>query len=558
MAGTLTCFVITGFGKKADLLTQRTLDMDLVYKKMLKPVCDEFKDPSIDCFRACDKLYTGTIDSFMYRWIFEADIAIADISTLNPNAIYELGVRYALKPYSTIVISEDQLKFPFDFNHVLIHTYKHGGNDIDEQAVKTFTDKLRQLLKDIIPMLEVKDTNDSPVYDYLRNDIFPPKMKKKKQVRKAWDPMLVKVIKSSDIKQVAENNLLNKVSQTEVEQMLDTAPGENLNTPVNRKDILKEMYAAAFNTIGLQHKAVNAYGPYKGLFDNIGEVNFANTSAIIKSLSEEVNTQKAKGMDEKRISASPVITGMINDLKQSLSEKKLSLSQLLDKAEEAKKKNQLRESLAYFALALDLDPANIFIIQRIVLLTYKLESPDTLTALKLAEQLLRDHLRPDEVIDVETLGLAGAIYKRLAESENENENITRALRYYEKGFLIANDYYNGINCAYMYVLRTSKATDKMERIADYMNAKKIWRSVVEICDNEIRKIDEGGTNKDQVWILQSKAEALAGLNDGKINEEIAALLSQTEAINNTFSRETFEKQHKKLIDLITSIQNTLQ
>ncbi|PVD52948.1 hypothetical protein DC498_06150 [Terrimonas sp.] len=557
MAGTLTCFVITGFGKKADLLTQRTLDMDLVYKKMLKPVCDEFKDPQIDCFRACDKLYTGTIDSFMYRWIFEADIAIADISTLNPNAIYELGVRYALKPYSTIVISEDQLKFPFDFNHVLIHTYKHAGNDIDEQAIKEFSNKLRQLVAGIIPQLQEKDANDSPVYDYLKADIAPPKSKKKKQIKKEWDTTLVKVIKNSNVKNIAERNLLNKVSQDQVTQLLDTATTGNDVAASANKDVLKEMYRVAFDKIGLKNKSVDTYGPYQGLFDNIGEVGFTNTSFLIQSLSKEVNAQKAKGMDEKSISVLPEVSGILKNLKQSLSEKKLSLAQLLEKAEEAKNDNRLRESLAYFALALDLDATNIFIIQRIVLLTYKSESPDRLTACKLAEQLLKDHLRPDEVIDVETLGLAGAIYKRLAEVENEKENISKSLRYYGKGFLISNDYYNGINCAFMYILRASKTKDKMERTADYVGAQKVWKDVIDICDAAIKKNDDGGTSKDLVWILQSKAQALLGLNGGRINKHISALLSQIAVLDNQFSKGTFEKQNKKLTDLVALVQSKL-
>ena len=29
----------------------------------------------------------------------------------NPNAIYELGVRHALRPYSTIIIKEDEGKY---------------------------------------------------------------------------------------------------------------------------------------------------------------------------------------------------------------------------------------------------------------------------------------------------------------------------------------------------------------------------------------------------------------------------------------------------------------
>ena len=183
MAEKLSCFVITGFSEKTDPATGRKLNMNLVFEKILKPVCDSFTDPPIDCFRTIDKLYTGTIDSFMYKWILNADIAIADISTLNANAIYELGVRYALKPFSTIVISESNLLFPFDFNHIVIQKYVHGGNDIDPSEVAGFSTKLKGLIQSVIDRKkeEGEKSNDSPVYDFLSNDIFPPRKKTKKE-----------------------------------------------------------------------------------------------------------------------------------------------------------------------------------------------------------------------------------------------------------------------------------------------------------------------------------------------------------------------------------------
>ena len=42
----------------------------------------------------------------MYALLLHADLVIADITTFNPNAIYELGVRHAVRPYSTIILKE--------------------------------------------------------------------------------------------------------------------------------------------------------------------------------------------------------------------------------------------------------------------------------------------------------------------------------------------------------------------------------------------------------------------------------------------------------------------
>jgi hypothetical protein len=41
------------------------------------------------------------IDKHMYEMLMNADV-VADLSTTNPNAIYELGVRHALRPHTTV------------------------------------------------------------------------------------------------------------------------------------------------------------------------------------------------------------------------------------------------------------------------------------------------------------------------------------------------------------------------------------------------------------------------------------------------------------------------
>src|SRR5690606_41249084 len=90
----------------------------------------------------------------MYRELLEADIVIADHSTANPNALYELGIRHALRPRTTIVISEEKLPYPFDLNHISIQKYTHLGHAIDYEEVERF----RQLLSETIDnVLNSKD-----------------------------------------------------------------------------------------------------------------------------------------------------------------------------------------------------------------------------------------------------------------------------------------------------------------------------------------------------------------------------------------------------------------
>ena len=69
----------------------------------------------------------------MYELLLGAYVVVADLSTSNANAIYELGVRHALRPHTTIVIAEKNVKFPFDIGHLLVRPYTHLGDGIDSE-----------------------------------------------------------------------------------------------------------------------------------------------------------------------------------------------------------------------------------------------------------------------------------------------------------------------------------------------------------------------------------------------------------------------------------------
>ncbi|MBL7712380.1 MAG: hypothetical protein JNL13_07955, partial [Chitinophagaceae bacterium] len=129
---TLQCFVVMGFGTKTDFATGRKLDLDYSYNALIKPVVEQ---KGMTCIRADEIKHSGTIDVPMYQQLLNADVVIADLSTSNANAFYELGVRHALRPHTTIVIAEQQLAYPFDLNHILISKYNHLGLNIDYYEV---------------------------------------------------------------------------------------------------------------------------------------------------------------------------------------------------------------------------------------------------------------------------------------------------------------------------------------------------------------------------------------------------------------------------------------
>ena len=164
--GQRRCFVVMGFGTKTDYATGRKLDLNKSYRLLIKPVVEE---KGLVCIRADEIRHSGSIDVPMYRELLKADVVIADLSTANVNAFYELGIRHALRPHTTIVISEDKLAYPFDLNHIKITSYTHLGEGIEYEEVERF----RKLLGETLQAVLDKKEPDSPVYTYL-DGLTPP------------------------------------------------------------------------------------------------------------------------------------------------------------------------------------------------------------------------------------------------------------------------------------------------------------------------------------------------------------------------------------------------
>jgi hypothetical protein len=208
-----------------------------------------------------------------------------------------------------------------------------------------------------------------------------------------------------------------------------------------------------------------------------------------------------------------------------------------------------------------------YLIQRLVLATYKAKQPNQLEALHEAKKLL-EGLDPQDSNDPETVGLAGAIEKRLFEEGQGLEHLTAAIRYYARGYYLRNDWYNAINFAYLLNVRANSALDKTdsERVADLVWASRIRSEVIKLCQRDLAAIAErqaqpsdGGEKlrselqaRDQeqkFWCLATSAEASFGLGDFKKYEQTRA--DAVAASHATWMVETVDGQIDKLKSLLT-------
>ena len=105
------------------------------YKKILKPFIEQ--EFNIDCLRVDDDMLPYKIDDKIYTYISEAKFILAEISSLNPNVMYELGMAHMLNKDVILLTKEDLKKIPFDINKILVYKYEDERNlkDILRKAI---------------------------------------------------------------------------------------------------------------------------------------------------------------------------------------------------------------------------------------------------------------------------------------------------------------------------------------------------------------------------------------------------------------------------------------
>lgn len=447
-----TCFVVMGFGKKTDFETGRTLDLDKTYKNIIKPAVE---DAGLKCVRADEIIHSGLIDVPMYEQLLNADVVVADLSTSNKNAYYELGVRHALKPYTTIIICEDGVKaFPFDLSHVVIRQYQHMATGIDFDEVVRFRKVLTEAIVEI-SRRGPDERRDSPVYTFL-NGLNPPE--------------------------------LRKVIQAVAEAAAGSSPAAASSRPAGDGEGAEK--AKLYSELMEEAEAAQDAG------------DFEEAKGLLKMLRKKMKPPPPASPDQPA------------------------------------------------------QPEDPHIIRQLAFVTYKAEQKtpeEALAALGEARGLLAA-LNPATSNDTETLGLWGAVNKRLWEVTKDPKHLDEAVRAYERGFHLRNDQYNGINFAYMLNVRAAAAADRAEAVADFVQARRIREEVVALCDewlaaNPVPGADASEEKKSdyaekRYWVEVAKAEAYLGT--GKTAEAEALYEEAFAAAPAAWMIDTAKKQRVKL------------
>ena len=174
-------FVVMPFGlKEAQSATLATgnapqkaainVDFDEVYVLLIKPALTKAK-----ClpFRADKEPGAGDIRTDMYFELVTADVVLADISILNPNVFYELGIRHGVAPRGVLMIHGGWTRRPFDVAPDRIFDYegklfvpkKEARDDIWQKRLDAEIETLATVLRGALDVDE--QSVGSPVYKEL-------------------------------------------------------------------------------------------------------------------------------------------------------------------------------------------------------------------------------------------------------------------------------------------------------------------------------------------------------------------------------------------------------
>ncbi|SIQ11194.1 hypothetical protein [Marinobacterium stanieri] len=142
------CFVVTPIGKEGSDIRRAA---DGLIDSVIGPVC---KNLNLEMFVAHRIDTPGSITTQVLEHILEDDLVIANLTTLNPNVMYELAVRHSTR-LPVISLAEEGTDLPFDISDERTIFYRNDMAGVT--GLKTMLEKMAADSLD-------DDEPDNPVY----------------------------------------------------------------------------------------------------------------------------------------------------------------------------------------------------------------------------------------------------------------------------------------------------------------------------------------------------------------------------------------------------------
>lgn len=175
------CFVLMPFGIKKNE-NGKDINFDKVYAEFIKP---SIEDAGLEPIRADEEQVGGIIHKAMYERLMLCEYAVADLSISNANVFYELGIRHAIRPHSTISIFASGSRLPFDISFLRSLPYDRELEDLTS---------LKTQLKEKLFFAKKDKLSDSPLFqlvegikpsniEHIKTDVFREQVKYNEDIK---------------------------------------------------------------------------------------------------------------------------------------------------------------------------------------------------------------------------------------------------------------------------------------------------------------------------------------------------------------------------------------
>lgn len=162
-----TCFIIMPFTQAnvgGNIIDK--MELDFIYSEIIAKAVSQYEVKGKSVFTKPSRYESsfGSIIEGVIENLNNADVVIADLTGLNHNVMYELGVRHALKR-GTIIITSDIKSLPSDLRDYTCVVYEYSSNTLEQnEKYQIFKADLHRAITEIFST----EKFDSPVLRYLR------------------------------------------------------------------------------------------------------------------------------------------------------------------------------------------------------------------------------------------------------------------------------------------------------------------------------------------------------------------------------------------------------
>ena len=167
------CFVLMPFGRKPDG-AGGIVEFDDVYAQLIRPAIEE---ADLEPLRADEEQDDGIIHKPMFERLLLCEYAVADLTTANANVFYELGVRHAVRPWSTVLMFAKGGRLPFDVAPLRALPYQLGPSGVPSEPEVVRRELAQRLVvarnaSPDSPIFQLVDGMPQPQIDHEKTDVF--------------------------------------------------------------------------------------------------------------------------------------------------------------------------------------------------------------------------------------------------------------------------------------------------------------------------------------------------------------------------------------------------